>query len=267
MSSKPPTKKPRVFQLKVTLRGVRPPIWRRLQVRGDATLEELHHTLQIAMGWTNSHLHQFAAGGSYYGMADFDFGPEVEDERRVRLQDVVSSEGDRFDYEYDFGDSWDRIDDDIPEGHWVRVVREDPVRENLLFAGTEMGVYFSLNAGKDWTRLHADDLPVVPITDLRIQRELRLERGSTGRLDVVDAFLQRIDQIMGRPDDEVSFASSVKRLSSSFQQLADKPEDPTLRSAVVNAADRLADDLNHMSDAVQQMRLAPSTTRCTTSRS
>ena len=69
----------------------------------------------------------------------------------------------------DFGESWDRIDDDIPDGHWVRVVREDPEREGLLFAGTEKGVFFSLNAGKDWTRIHADDLPVVPITDLRIQ--------------------------------------------------------------------------------------------------
>lgn len=70
----------------------------------------------------------------------------------------------------DFGGRWSRIDDGIPEGHWVRVVREDPEREGLLFAGTEMGVFFSLNAGEDWNRIHADDLPVVPITDLRIHR-------------------------------------------------------------------------------------------------
>ncbi len=69
------------------------------------------------------------------------------------------------------GGRWSRIDDGIPEGHWVRVVREDPEREGLLFAGTEKGVFVSLNAGEDWTRLHADDLPVVPITDLRIQRD------------------------------------------------------------------------------------------------
>lgn len=70
----------------------------------------------------------------------------------------------------DFGASWDEISGDIPDGHWVRVVREDPEREGLLYAGTEMGLFFSLNAGKNWQRLHADDLPVVPITDLRIHR-------------------------------------------------------------------------------------------------
>jgi len=70
-----------------------------------------------------------------------------------------------------YGGRWNRIDSGLPEGHWVRVVREDPEREGLLFAGTEKGVFFSFNGGEDWTRLHADDLPVVPITDLRIQRD------------------------------------------------------------------------------------------------
>ncbi|MBL37276.1 MAG: hypothetical protein CMP07_02585 [Xanthomonadales bacterium] len=70
----------------------------------------------------------------------------------------------------DFGGSWDEISGDIPDGHWVRVVREDPEREGLLYAGTEMGLFFSLNAGRNWQRLHAGDLPVVPITDLRIHR-------------------------------------------------------------------------------------------------
>ncbi|MFO7763586.1 MAG: hypothetical protein R6V61_07635 [Wenzhouxiangellaceae bacterium] len=69
-----------------------------------------------------------------------------------------------------YGGRWNRIDDGIPEGHWVRVVREDPEREGLLYAGTEKGLFFSLNGGDEWARLHAGDLPVVPITDLRIHR-------------------------------------------------------------------------------------------------
>jgi len=69
-----------------------------------------------------------------------------------------------------YGERWNRIDDDLPENHWVRVVREDPEREGLLYAGTEKGVFFSFNGGGDWTGLHADDLPVVPITDLRVHR-------------------------------------------------------------------------------------------------
>ena len=71
----------------------------------------------------------------------------------------------------DYGQRWNRIDDGIPGGHWVRVVREDPEREGLLYAGTEMGLFFSINGGENWQKLHAGDLPVVPITDLRIQRD------------------------------------------------------------------------------------------------
>jgi len=70
----------------------------------------------------------------------------------------------------DYGDSWDRIEGDIPDGHWVRVVREDPERPGLLFAGTEMGPYVSFNGGENWHPVKAGDLPVVPITDLRIHR-------------------------------------------------------------------------------------------------
>jgi flagellar hook-associated protein 1 FlgK len=91
--------------------------------------------------------------------------------------------------------------------------------------------------------------------DLRIQREMRIERGSSNRLDVTDSFLQRMDQMFGRPDEEVSLASSVQRLSGSFQQLADKPEDPTLRNAALADAQHLAGDLNGMSTSIQQMRL------------
>jgi Plasmid pRiA4b ORF-3-like protein len=53
-----------VYQLKVTLREVRPPVWRRFQVRSDMTLEQLHWALQLIIGWTNSHLHQFRVVGA-----------------------------------------------------------------------------------------------------------------------------------------------------------------------------------------------------------
>ena len=95
-----------VFQLKVTLKGSKPPIWRRIQARGSMTLEDMHYVLQIVMGWTNSHLHQFVVDGVYYGAHDSQWGPEVVSERRVKLEQIVSAVKDRFIYEYDFGDSW-----------------------------------------------------------------------------------------------------------------------------------------------------------------
>jgi pRiA4b ORF-3-like protein len=94
-----------IYQLKVTLRGIRPPIWRRLRVPGAVTLARLHDVLQEAFGWTNSHLHQFRAGREAFGVPDRDGwgGPEVIDERRVGLDQVADAKS-RLIYEYDFGD-------------------------------------------------------------------------------------------------------------------------------------------------------------------
>lgn len=100
--------KPKVlYQLKVTLRGSRPAIWRRFQVPSDISLERLHRILQVVMGWTDSHMHEFRAGETSYGQPDREFGMERKDERRVRLEQVLRSPKDRIMYEYDFGDSWE----------------------------------------------------------------------------------------------------------------------------------------------------------------
>lgn len=96
-----------VFQLKVTLKESKPPIWRRIQVRGGTTLYKLHDIFQVVMGWTDSHLHQFIVRGEYYGTPDPDWGGDVKSERRVKLGGIVAGPKDRFVYEYDFGDGWE----------------------------------------------------------------------------------------------------------------------------------------------------------------
>ena len=98
---------PRIYQFKVTLKGTRPPIWRRLQIRSDTKLDQLHDVLQTAMGWYDSHLHQFVADGVQYGVANDDWGAEMQDERLVTLADLAPAAGDRILYEYDFGDGWE----------------------------------------------------------------------------------------------------------------------------------------------------------------
>ncbi|MEW6646293.1 MAG: plasmid pRiA4b ORF-3 family protein [Pseudomonadota bacterium] len=95
----------RIYQIKVTLKWSKPPIWRCLQVRGDTKLGKLHQILQITMGWWDEHLHAFEAGGVAYGEPNPDFPSDLRQERNVRL-DKVAQEGDTFRYEYDFGDSW-----------------------------------------------------------------------------------------------------------------------------------------------------------------
>jgi hypothetical protein len=95
-----------IYQLKVTLDYSSPPIWRRIQVPGNVTLEHLHHILQVAMGWTDSHLHQFIVGNTYYGVPFPDYGFTVKDESQVQLSQIARGEGFTFKYEYDFGDGW-----------------------------------------------------------------------------------------------------------------------------------------------------------------
>ncbi len=100
---------PRAYQLKVTLQEVRPPIWRRFTVRDDITLLKLHELLQVIMGWSDSHLHQFVAGGMRFNRPEFDLPPPRKDEARIRLREVLKKPADRLVYEYDFGDGWEHV--------------------------------------------------------------------------------------------------------------------------------------------------------------
>jgi hypothetical protein len=96
-----------LFQLKVTLRGFKPPIWRRILITGNTKLNRLHDILQIAMGWTNSHLHMFTIRGIRYSESHPDNEIEMENEMRFNLDKFQFCEKDKFLYEYDFGDSWE----------------------------------------------------------------------------------------------------------------------------------------------------------------
>jgi hypothetical protein len=102
-----PSSKASIYQLKVTLGGISPPIWRRIQVPGNFGLDRLHLALQAAMGWENYHLYQFTIGGIDYSEPSPDDWREMKDVRGVTLSQVVPSEGPRFMYEYDFGDGWE----------------------------------------------------------------------------------------------------------------------------------------------------------------
>lgn len=97
-----------VYQLKITLRGVTPPIWRRIQIKSNSTLYTLHNTIQEAMVWTNSHLHDFSKDGKYYGMVEegIELAEGTLNERKHIIADVLKSEGDMLNYIYDFGDGW-----------------------------------------------------------------------------------------------------------------------------------------------------------------
>lgn len=97
-----------VLQLKITLKWSKPPIWRRVQVPANISLARLHQIIQDAMGWTDSHLHQFTIHGKHYGTSNPDgYGPPVTSESRAKLNAVGLGEKSHFHYEYDFGDGWE----------------------------------------------------------------------------------------------------------------------------------------------------------------
>jgi hypothetical protein len=107
-----PSKKQKMekaVQFKVSLSFIRPPIWRRVLLPDNATLGDLHQVIQIAMGWSNSHMHAFRIGGMHYtnqAASEMD-DMGMENEECVLLADIVTQTEQKFIYEYDFGDSWE----------------------------------------------------------------------------------------------------------------------------------------------------------------
>ena len=96
-----------IYQLKITLKDFRPPIWRRVQVKSNITLGKLHQIIQASMSWTNSHLHGFSIGGVEYGQPVPELDLEIKNEQKVKLDKVVTGEKKKFLYTYDMGDSWE----------------------------------------------------------------------------------------------------------------------------------------------------------------
>lgn len=98
---------PSIHQIKVTLAGLKPPVWRRLLVPSEITLDRLHDVIQIAMGWEDDHLHQFKLGAAVYSDSRMLGAGRVQKERAVRLSLVAPGLRSKLKYEYDFGDGWE----------------------------------------------------------------------------------------------------------------------------------------------------------------
>ena len=99
--------RPPIYQIRLDLKDMRPPIWRRLLLPSDLPLDIVHEIIQVAMGWSDSHLHAFTSGGLEIGDTSMDdYGMLDADETEVVLSEVLTKVGDRLKYEYDFGDGW-----------------------------------------------------------------------------------------------------------------------------------------------------------------
>ncbi|AXH95517.1 plasmid pRiA4b ORF-3 family protein [Ornithinimicrobium avium] len=109
-----PPEEPCALTVRVDVDGTRPPVWRRLVLRGDLMLDEVHEVLQAAFGWEDYHLHKFWPGPSkqvwrgpsFLTQQDLDEGEEGVMESDVQLDQLLREPGDRLFYTYDFGDDW-----------------------------------------------------------------------------------------------------------------------------------------------------------------
>lgn len=115
---------PEIYQLHVWIRQISPMIWRRLLIRSDSTLTDLHHTLQIAFGWSDFHLHQFRIRGCHYSISDCWVTDLAADGSQVKLADFQFRTNERFLYEYGFGDLWQ---------HEVRIERRLTIDEKRIY--------------------------------------------------------------------------------------------------------------------------------------
>ena len=118
-----------IIEIKVTLQDIEPAVTRTLQVPADIRLDRLHLTLQVAMGWTNSHLYMFEAARATWGIADPDFGGEDLPANKTTLGQVIEDTGKKtINYIYDFGDNWEhrikigRITDPVPGELYPRLI-------------------------------------------------------------------------------------------------------------------------------------------------
>jgi len=141
---------PEIYELKITLLGSKPPIWRRIAVPSDMRLSNLHDVIQIVMGWGNYHLHQFVVPNTrpkpmreelaslgwqaryeklimHRDRCWSDPRMEVEgaeDESKMKLCEMAPAVKNKFIYEYDFGDGWD---------HEIKVVKVGPPVEGANY--------------------------------------------------------------------------------------------------------------------------------------
>lgn len=97
---------PQIYQIKITLNGSKPKVWRRLLVYSDTMLDDMHRIIQTSMGWKNSHLHLFDDGINQYAPSEFEVAKTM-DSRAMNLKAILKNQESIINYVYDLGDRWE----------------------------------------------------------------------------------------------------------------------------------------------------------------
>jgi len=113
-----------IYEIKITLQGIQPPVWRRIHAPGNISLYKLHRIFQVAMGWTNSHLYEFQIEKVRLGDPDPEEPDGTLNARKFKLSKLAADGINRFIYLYDFGDNWK---------HEVVIEKQLPTQESANF--------------------------------------------------------------------------------------------------------------------------------------
>lgn len=118
-------------QLEITLRNVKPAVWRRVVVPSSWHLGKVSRVIETAMGWDGYHLHAFEIGRTRYGQRDPDWDLDLDDESEAKLGDVLGEVKAKMRWDYDFGDGWEH---DV----LVEAIEESevPLRTAICLAGS-----------------------------------------------------------------------------------------------------------------------------------
>jgi hypothetical protein len=170
------------YRVRVDLKGTKPPLWRRLEVASDIDLAEVHGIIQVAFGWTDSHLHRFGSGSNFYShdsehyLCPFDVaeGETGIPEAEVRPDEVLADVGDKLFYTYDFGDGWEHTieleavshrDDSSPRAICTGGRRPGPAEDcggvygyELIAAATDPNDPDQAEAAAEFARFYGDDV-------------------------------------------------------------------------------------------------------------
>jgi hypothetical protein len=121
----------KVYQFKITLEGIRPPVWRRIQVPETYTFWDLHVAIQDSMGWTDTHLHHFEIENPLtgrreeIGIPDDDFMElKIRPGWKRKIANYFSSQNDKAEYVYDYGDNWE---------HSILLEKTLPRKESIVY--------------------------------------------------------------------------------------------------------------------------------------
>ncbi|TFD50136.1 plasmid pRiA4b ORF-3 family protein [Cryobacterium sp. Hh11] len=184
-----PPETPVLFRLRVDLADSHPPIWRRLTLPSNLTLDVLHDVLQTAFGWTNSHLHRFALATDRHSHEtqgiltpyDVEEGDEGVLESELRLDQLLAKKNDWLHYTYDFGDDWDhtiKLEDFLPQ----QALTDAAVR---CVDGRRRGPVEDVGGIYGWEHLLAVAAGTTP-PDYPEQREIAFEMGLHRFVDEID---------------------------------------------------------------------------------